>query len=137
MNDFYSHRIVKYDERKLIYTQILENELNLLQWRIKFIEDYMSKRIIIERKKKIEIIENLKKLNYPMLSTDYKAEEKDKNYNYIIDIKLFDLTLEKMEELESKFKAKQEEYEKYKKLNSKDIWKSELLELKKIYNSIY
>ena len=28
----------------------------------------------------------------------YKAEEKDKNNNYIIDIKLFDLTLEKMEE---------------------------------------
>ena len=137
INDFYIHRIVKYEERKLIYTQILENELNLLRWRIKFIDDYISKKIIIERKKKIEIIENLKKLNYPMLSTDYKAEEKDKNYNYIIDIKLFDLTLEKMEELENKFRAKKEEYEKYKKLNSKDIWKSELLELKKLYNSIY
>ena len=70
-----------------------------------------------------------------MLSADYKAEEKDKNYYYIIDIKLFDLTLEKMEELENKFKAKKEEYEKYKKLNSKDIWKSELLELKKLYNA--
>ena len=135
--DFYNNRKVKYEERKLIYTKILENELNLLKWKVQFINDYINHKIIIERKKKSEIIQNLIELEYPMLSTDYKADDKDKNYNYIIDIKLFDLTEEKLDELNNKYKEKELEYNNYVKSSSLNIWKKELLELKKLYNKIY
>ena len=102
-------------------------------WKIKFIDDYINKIIIIERKKKSEIIEQLENLKYPKLNSNYKAEEKDKNYNYIIDIKLFDLTEEKISELTEKMKKKKKKLEIYESTKYATIWKNELLELKEAY----
>ena len=133
LNDFFNHRQKIYINRKKIYIKILQNELNILMWKIKFIDDYINKIIIIERKKKSEIIEQLENLKYPKLNSNYKAEEKDKNYNYIIDIKLFDLTEEKISELTEKMKKKKEELEIYESTKYATIWKNELLELKEAY----
>lgn len=129
--DFFNNRQIKYIERKKIYIQILENELNLLKWRIKFIEDYLNRVVIIERKKKTEVIKQLEDLQYPKLDIDYKSD--NKSYNYITDIKLFDLTEEKLKELNDKFEAKLKELEEYKKTKSIDIWKKELMELRESY----
>lgn len=129
--DFFNNRQIKYIERKKIYIQILENELNLLKWRIKFIEDYLNRVVIVERKKKIEVIKQLEDLQYPKLDIDYKSE--NKSYNYITDIKLFDLTEEKLKELNDKFETKLKELEEYKKTKSLNIWKKELIELRELY----
>lgn len=131
--DFFNNRYSLYEERKKIYIKILENEMNLLKWRIKFIDDYINKIIIIERRKKEEIIKQLEDLKYPKLNNNYNAEEKDKNYNYIIDIKLFDLTEDKLQELNQKFNIKKDELENYKQTEAYEIWKKELMELKESY----
>lgn len=133
--DFFNNRQIKYIERKKIYIQILENELNLLKWRIKFIEDYLNRIVIVERKKKQEVIKQLEDLKYPKLDIDYKSE--NKSYNYITDIKLFDLTEEKLKELNDKYEAKLKELEEYKKTRSIEIWKKELIELREAYISNY
>ena len=54
-------------------------------------------------------------------------------FNYIIDIKLFDLTEEKISELTEKMKKKKEELEIYESTKYATIWKNELLELKEAY----
>jgi DNA topoisomerase II len=133
---FINFRLKKYRERKNIYILILENELRNLEWKIKFINDYISKTIIIERKKKDEIINNLIKLNYPKLSSNYKATEEEKSYDYITDMKIFDLTEEKINDLENRKNNKLKELEEYKKITTKQLWIKELIELKDAYNKI-
>lgn len=135
--DFFNHRQEKYIQRKKIYVKILENELNILKWRIEFINGYINGDIKIEKKKKTEIIKQLEDLGFPKLNSDYKAAEKDKTYNYITDIKLFDLTEEKLFELSEKKENKEKELKIYKNTKSLDIWKNELLELREAYKINY
>lgn len=140
---FYNKRLRKYDERKKYYIKILKNELEILRWKIKFINDYINKVIIIERKKKQEVIDRLKELGYPKLSTNINAIDTDddnieestkyKSYSYIIDMKIFSLTEEKIKELEDKTKNKKEELELYMRTPIRQLWKNELLELREKY----
>lgn len=157
LRDFYNIRKLKYKERQDKYIQILENLLNILFYKIKFINEYISRDIIIERKKKAEIIQQLIERGYPKLSTDINAIEKNniiddndankdeeninsnkkvtyKTYSYIIDMKLFSLTEEKIEELEKQYELKKAELEKYKNTHYLMLWKNELSELKEKYN---
>ena len=157
LRDFYDIRKLKYKERQEKYIQILENLLNILFYKIKFINEYINRDIIIERKKKIEIIQQLIDRGYPKLSTDINAIEKNniiddndtnkeednnvsnkkisyKTYSYIIDMKLFNLTEEKIEELEKQYKQKKEVLDRYKITHYLILWKNELSELKEKYN---
>jgi DNA topoisomerase-2 len=154
--EFYNTRLIKYKERKEYYVKILKNELNILKYKIKFIKDYIDKIIIIEKKKKNDIIQKLIELKYPRLSTNINAidpkvnieldDDNDDNiksddskkvvfktYNYITDIKLFSLSYEKIHELQNLIKSKKEELEIYINTSIKDIWKKELFTLREKY----
>ena len=130
-DEFYETRLNKYKIRREYYINILQNELDIIKYRVKFINQILTKEIIIERKTKEYIINNLINNKYPKLAHNIKDE---KTYNYLTDLPLFSLTEEKIEELNNKLKKKTDELNKYKSLTEKDIWKIELQELKTEYN---
>ena len=130
--DFYNIRIQKYKERKNYYKQVLQNEIDLNKYRIKFIEDYINGIIKIYKVKEQDVIIQLDKLGYPKLSFNINDPKKD--YSYLTDMKIFSLTEEKMEELTKKKDLKEAELKKYINTSIKQLWLNELNELEKVYD---
>jgi DNA topoisomerase-2 len=111
----------------------LNNELEMLKNKVKFIEDILNKDIIIERKKKDEIIAKLGKRGYPKMSTNVDASEDEKSYKYLVDIPLFSLTEERIDELNKQYKNKKEEFNDYNSTTAVELWKREINEFVEFY----
>jgi DNA topoisomerase-2 len=129
LEDFYNVRIEYYEKRKSYIINKLTRELNLLTWKMKFINDVLNKNIIIERRKKQEIIDRLTELKYPQLAND----DKNISYDYLILMPIYSLSEEKIKELEDKCKNKQEELAKVIDTTCENMWMSEINELRDAY----
>ena len=130
LKDYIDIRMEIYTKRKNYNIKILENELSLLKYRKQFIEQIISKDIIIERKKKSEIIERLVELKYPELSISL---ENKVSYDYITNLPLFSLTLEKIEEFNKDYNDKLNELTMYKNTTVQQLWINEIDNLEKVY----
>jgi DNA topoisomerase-2 len=141
LDEFYDYRLVMYQKRKDYMIVLLDNQLQILKYRVKFIKNILDKIIIIERKKQSEIIAKLEELKYPKLTTKKQNEENndddssDKSYNYLTKLPLFSLTLEKIDELNDEYDKKKKELEDYKNTTVQEFWRRELDELLVEYNS--
>jgi len=98
--------------------------LLLLKYKILFIKYYLDETIIIYKNSEKNVIDKLVELEFPKINN---------TFSYLTDIKIFDLTIEKMKNLQDKYDSKEKELNKLLILSEKDIWKSELLELKNEY----
>ena len=125
LEEFYNVRIDFYVKRKEYIINKLTKELNILDHKMRFIKDVLDKKIIIERKKKQEVINKLIELKYLPLEDD--------SYDYLIGMPLYSLTEEKIKELEDKCKNKEQELAKIRTTSEEDMWKTELTELKDKY----
>jgi DNA topoisomerase-2 len=130
LKDYIDIRMEIYTKRKNYNIKILENELSLLKYRKQFIEQIISKDIIIERKKKSEIIDRLVELKYPELSISL---ENKISYDYITNLPLFSLTLEKIEEFNKDYNDKLSELTLYKNTTIQQLWINEIDNLEKVY----
>ena len=82
----------------------------------------LDKKIIIEKKKKKEIEEQLEKNNFIRI---------DNNYDYLLGMNLWSLTEEKIKELQNKIKDLQKQYKTLEKTPEKQLWLEELKDLRK------
>lgn len=154
LSDFYTFRLRLYKQRKEYYTKLLKNELDILKYKTKFIQEIVDRTIIIGNKKKQIIIDELIAKKYPKLSQDINAIDSDedvndanetdehiatkkvfKTYDYITNLQLFSLTREKIDELKKQRDMKNAELEKYEQTSAKDLWKAELHELSEFYDT--
>jgi DNA topoisomerase-2 len=124
-------RLQKYEERRLNIILVLENEMNMLFYKKKYIEQVLKEEIIIKHRKRNDIIGDLVKLKYPELNHKLNGE---KSYDYLTGFLLFALTEESIEKLMKEYNDKKEELEFYKNTTNKDIWLKELDELENAYN---
>ena len=91
----------------------------------------VKKEIEINNKKKSEIEEILIKNKFPKLSN---SKEEKESYNYLLSMPIYNLTFEKIQELEKQHKNKETEYNDLSKKLIKDIWLEELEYLQTKYN---
>lgn len=135
ITEYYDFRLDMYVKRKEYYTKVLENKINLILWKIKFLEYYRDDKIIMNQGKKAltenEVIDQLIKHNFPKLSSDF--EDLDKSYTYVTDIKLFDLTEERKQKLKEQYDKAVEEHKIYISTSVQDIWLMELDEIEIAY----
>jgi DNA topoisomerase-2 len=152
---FYDFRLSMYEKRKEYYLKLLKNELDILNYKIKFIRMVCDEKIIIAKRSRANIIEQLEKNKFPKLSHDINAVDTNdqptndtddanvatkvafKTYDYITKLSLFSISEDEIDELEKQQRAKKEEYETYKKLTAKDIWKIELNDFTEAYDKWY
>ena len=131
IEEFYVHRREIYQKRKDYHTKVLENDMNIIKYKVKFIEGILSKDIVIERQKKDKIIARLVELKFPKLARS--IDNPDVTYQYLTDLPLWTLTYEKIEELKKELEDTRRVLEEYKKLTVNDIWISELDEFLESY----
>lgn len=149
--EFYSYRLVMYEKRKKVYLVKLEFDLDIIKWKIKFLELYISGKITLVGKKKQEVLAQVEKLGFPKLSlknkvdsnddsnnvsdtkTSDNVQENDNNGYAYLTMPIWSLTSDEMEKLKALFDKKTAEYTIYKNTPVQNIWLKELDELEKIY----
>ena len=130
---WYDIRLKKYIDRREYLIGKINNELDLLKYKALFIKYVLEEKIIVFKQKRQSIIDKLIELKFPELSTS----NENKSFDYITNIPLFNLTLEKIEELNNKLKEKEQELNYVKITPPVDVWRLELKELLKEYEAWY
>lgn len=137
-DEHYYVRLNMYGRRKAYELENLQKEINLLEAKMRFIQDVIDDKIVIYKQSKVSIIEKLRELEYPFFENgeiiEYDEKVKVKTeYNYLLNLAIHNFTSEKVDELENDIKTRRDEYDKLDAMDPKDIWKKELDELEEKY----
>lgn len=133
MKEFYEKRLEIYVKRKAYHMKLLNNELEMLKYKVKYIKDVLEDKIKVAKKKRDEVIEQLVKRNYPKLCKKLDATEDEKSYDYLSSMLLWSLTQEKIDELEKEYEEKQNEYDDYNSTTEFELWRRELKQFMDAY----
>ena len=131
LREFIDYRLNFYNSRKMHLLNKMMKDIDILEWKVKFILDFINSKIIINNKRKNEIIEQLESEHYPTLHQICKAHgESDKNdYQYLLSMPIYNLTRDKIEELQSELDLKKDSHQMLKDKDEKCLWNEDLLEL--------
>lgn len=137
--DFYDLRIDFYQKRKIYIVKQLQNELTLLNSKIRFINEYINGELDINRRNKEYIVNLLETRNYPKLKSDINdnsnqedSTEGSKSFDYLVRMPLISLSLEKIQELEKHRDTKQYDLDTLQKKTERDLWRDDLQNISKI-----
>jgi DNA topoisomerase-2 len=114
---FFKSRLKFYETRKKWLVQTLETELVIIQARIEFITRIIDKRLVVYQKKKQELIDYLIENNFPMVS---------QSYNYLVNMPIYSLSLDKKQELDETMNAKHLELMTVQGNTIQNMWRTDL-----------
>ena len=136
IEEFYEVRLEHYQKRKAYQLLALKNELDILRERYRFISMITDGTLEIRGKKRVEVEEILAFHSFLRLLPKVKADDtsatatadskKTPNYDYLVNMPIYSLTRERMDELKAKMDKKQVEYDTLLAKDVKDIWREEL-----------
>lgn len=119
---FVNFRLNYYVKRKEFLLNKLRNELKTLSNRGRFIKAILDGKIEIKNTPKEKIIQSIELLG---------LDKQDDSYDYLLRMPLWSLTKELFEKLKQDYTNKKNEIEELEKIEPKDMYLSELIELKK------
>jgi DNA topoisomerase-2 len=119
---FVDFRLVFYQKRKDYLIEKLSKELRVLAFKAKFIKSIIDKKLVVNNVKKEVIIKWL---------DENKFEKIDESYNYLLNMPIYSLTNERYMELMKSAKDKKEELDLIKEKEPKEMYLTDLNELKK------
>lgn len=119
---FVSVRLGFYDKRKGFLISKIEKELRVISNRLRFIREIIEKTLIINNVKRADIIYHLESNSYDKI---------DDSFNYLLNMPIHSLTLEKYNELSKMVEDKKSELEKIKNADPKNMYLEDLEKLKK------
>lgn len=119
---FVDFRLGYYQKRKDFLIDKLSKELRVLAFKAKFIKSIIDKKLVVNNVKKEVIIKWL---------DENKFEKIDDSYNYLLNMPIYSLTNERYMELMKNAKDKKEELDLIKEKEPKEMYLSDLNELKK------
>jgi len=125
MEEYYVVRLKLYEKRKEHELDILRNQLKMISNKVRFIMMIVDKKLIVNNKKRSELEAELDK---------HKFAKFDSTYNYLLSMPIYNLTVEKIDELKKQEEDKQHQYEELEKLTIETMWVNELNKLEKEYN---
>ena len=97
-----------YTERRDYILNKLSKDLNIIKFKVQFIEEIIVDSIVIKNVKKAAIITSLTDKNYPKIST---KDDGIKSYDYLLGMDLYKLSTEEIDDLKKKREMKQLEYD--------------------------
>ena len=137
LKDFIEVRLECYVNRKNYQLKNLERELVILNARVKFILEFISGDIVIAKRSKNELIEQLVNRKYPNMDKDEiindSINHSTNGFDYLIKMPIYNLTKERIDELNKDNDMKTEMYQNLKDKTIDRIYYDELTELEKEY----
>lgn len=125
---FVRFRLKYYDKRKKFLLNKLEREYKILDNRAKFIKAILDNKLKVNNVAKSKIIDSIEKMGLDKI---------DGNYDYLLRMPIYSLTKELFEKLKADLKSKQEEIDIINKTDPKDMYISDLSELKRKFKLEY
>lgn len=122
LDTWFNLRYKYYDIRKEKHTLYLSAQLKRAQAIFQFIECIINETIIVNRKTKDDIKNQLIDAGFP---------EWEESYDYLLNIPVYWFSKEKLDSIRLDITNKKEELKSYKLLTPGDIWTNELIELEK------
>ena len=135
-DEFYKERYSLYEKRKQYQLDNLKNELIILEAKERFINDVMCDNIVIYKRKKKDIIQDVWEKQFPRvmngkviheISND--VDENTNEYDYLIKMSLYLFTEDEIEKLEKQISKIKNEYSELEQKSIEDIWLHECDEL--------
>ncbi|SPN98603.1 related to DNA topoisomerase II [Cephalotrichum gorgonifer] len=154
MEEFYQFRMHMYTERKKHWLQVYHTEYRKMTNQARFITEIMDEVLIVNKKKKDVIIQELRDANYeafPPKSQDGKKRSTDeelgtgtnegeegsggaaqdsdpgvRDYDYLLSMAIWSFTAERLEKLKEQIDKKKQEHDDLLVLSEKDLWCSDL-----------
>lgn len=124
LDEFYIIRLEYYEKRKKFIIKTIEDELIILQNKIRFIMMIVQKELKVIKVKIMTLNNNLEELNF------HKHENK---YDYLTSLPIHSLTIEKINELTNKCKDISSQLEAIKAKSIKKIWMEDITDIIKAY----
>lgn len=110
LKDFYNIRLKYYAMRRKYMMDKLEEDLKLVETKIKFIKDVINGTIVVNNQPKTHIIKQLIQAKYPVMVEKKLVENKhssinneNENYDYLLKMPIYSLTKERIDKFEDEF----------------------------------
>lgn len=136
LTEYCKKRLEFYAIRKEYYMKILQKDMDIIESKIRFIDNYLNDTIKLKVGKKAvsnsELIKVLEKHKFMKLSNDNTV--KQPSYSYLTEMKINILTEEKISALKKERDEKKAILELYKNKTEKQLWLDELSEFEVAYN---
>lgn len=131
LREYVDYRIKFYGSRKNYLLNKMMKDVDILEWKVKFILDFINETIIINNKRKNEIVEQLRDNNYPTLKEIYKkyGEVDDDEYQYLLKMPIYNLTKDKIDELQAELEDKKRNHKNLEEKDENTLWNNDLSEL--------
>ncbi|KAI0564814.1 DNA topoisomerase [Gracilaria domingensis] len=142
---FYGTRYELYEKRRLYILQELRKELLRLDNKQRFILMVVNGKLKVAKRKKVDVISDLKRLKFDPIPRGNKKKaledeedneggddesneptQDESNYDYLLSMPLWSLTLEKVEQLRSQRDNKEAEIHEMEAKTAKDLWETDL-----------
>ena len=138
MDEHYHCRYLMYTERKQYQLEKIQNEIILQESKMRFMNEVMNEDIVIYKQSKSSIVKTLSEKEYPFYENnvikEYNADTEIKtHYNYLLNLPIYNFTLEKVDELSFEIISKKQDYETLLNVSEKDLWIRELDQFVDIY----
>ena len=143
MEEFYHTRLVTYQKRRLYQLNQLQLQLNIISAKYKFILEFINDELVIIKRKKIDLYQDLETRNYPKYNSKMemmKSTDEDSNmvyYNYLVKMSIDTLTEEKLEELSKEIDSIKVQIDYLENITPHTMWKNELNEFSDIYDKCF
>jgi len=119
---FVKFRLTYYDKRKRHLLDKMNQELKILSNRGKFIKAIIDQKLKVNNVAKSEIIKGVEEMKLDLI---------DNSYDYLLRMPIYSLTKEVYDKLKADFIEKKDEIKKMEETEPKDMYVSDLNELKK------
>nr|CCA21933.1 predicted protein putative [Albugo laibachii Nc14]CCA24783.1 topoisomerase putative [Albugo laibachii Nc14] len=142
---FYDIRLAYYGKRKAAMLQKLTDQIEMLANKVKFILAVIQGDLIVSNRKKVELLHELVEMGYDKLypnnskgKNSDEDEEKDdqegdeeegdltKGYNYLLSMKIWSLTKERVDKLRAELKEREVEYKSLEAKSIEELWLTDL-----------
>ena len=121
-------RLNVYIKRKEYLLKTLADEIQLLELKVRFINEYIEELIIIHKREEEDIEKQLETREFPRY---------DDSFDYLLKLPIKSLSKNKMDELKNILVAKKTEYDFIKSKSNKDLWIDDLNDLIKTLPKCY
>ena len=123
LDAFIEIRLKFYQKRKDYLLESMKSSLMKLASKYYFIKAVVDGDIVVNKQKKDKVIAQIEKFE--------KIKPFDGSYEFLLQMPIYQLTYEKMEELKKQIEESKEEYKKTKDTSIEDMWLADLKELQK------
>lgn len=130
IEQWYSLRGPVYEKRYSFMKDELKRELDIMTYKVKFIQAILDETFIPKNKKKQTIINELEAMGFPMISSSASASP---SYDYLMGMDFYKLTEEEIEDLKNKHERKTVDYNTLCAKHFTDLWVEDINEFRDAY----